>query len=134
VNAQLDVWLCDFGGLKWDELAVNGGHFPDDPCFNPQLGLVLTPATDIFSLGSLSFVVLTGNLPFGSDLKGEPFDDVQSYQVHVNGRFATGEFPVVAGLVAGDMIRKCWQHNEDSGFKTKADVLSALRSHFPGEH
>jgi len=134
VNAKLGLWLCDFGGSKCDALDLNGGHFPDDPFFDPRLGLVSTLATDIFSLGSMLFVVLTGNLPFGTGLKGEPFDDLQSYEVHVNECFKRGGFPVVAGLTGGDIIRRCWHHDEDSGFKTTADVPSALKSQLLEEH
>lgn len=134
VNAKLGLWFCDFGGSKCDALGLDGKHFPDDPFFDPRLGFVSTPATDIFSLGSLLFVILTGNLLFASGLKGEPFDDMQSYEVYVNERFKNGDFPDVTGLIGGDVIQRCWRHNEDSGLKTTADVLSALRSHFPGEY
>jgi serine/threonine protein kinase len=134
VNAEFGLWLCDFGGSKCDVLGLYGGHLPDDPFFDPRLGFVSTPATDIFGLGSLLFVILTGNLPFGTGLKGAPFKDLQSYEAYVNNCFGAGQFPVVDGLTGGEVIRRCWHHNEDFGFKTTAEVVSALRFYLLGQH
>ncbi|KAF2105676.1 kinase-like domain-containing protein [Lophiotrema nucula] len=131
VNATLGLWLCDFGGSTCDALGLNGGHLPDDPFFDPRLGFVSTPATDIFSLGTLLFVILTGHLPFGTGLKGEPFTNWRAYEEHVNERFEAGEFPEVAGLTGGNVIWRCWHHKEDFGFKTAADVVLALKYQLP---
>ncbi|KAF1951658.1 hypothetical protein CC80DRAFT_394763, partial [Byssothecium circinans] len=100
--------LCDFRGSTCDALGLNGGHLPDDPFFNLRLGFVSTPATNIFSLGTLLFVILTGHLPFGTGLKGEPFTNWRGYEEHVNKRFEAGELPDMAGLTGGNVIWKCW--------------------------
>ncbi|KAH8723528.1 kinase-like domain-containing protein, partial [Phaeosphaeriaceae sp. PMI808] len=99
VNATLSLWLCDFGGSKCDELGLNGGYLPG----GPRLGFVSTLATDIFSLGSMLFIILTGYLPFTTGLDGEPFTNRRFYKEYVNESFKAGEFPVVTGLKFGDI-------------------------------
>jgi serine/threonine protein kinase len=128
VNDTLSLWLCDFGGSACEALGLNGGHLPDDPFFDPRLGLVTTPATDIFSLGTLLFIILVGHLLFGIGFKGQPFANWRAYEDCVNERFKAGQFPDVAGLIGGNVIKKCWHHKEDFGFKAAADVFSALKS------
>ncbi|KAG9230401.1 kinase-like domain-containing protein [Amylocarpus encephaloides] len=52
-TASLDIWLCDFGGSTCEELGLDGGHLPEAGFFDPTQEYVSTPATDIFSLGSI---------------------------------------------------------------------------------
>jgi serine/threonine protein kinase len=60
-TASLDIWLCDFGGSTCEELGLDGGHLPDANFFDPTQEYVSTPATDIFSLGSIFYNILTGH-------------------------------------------------------------------------
>lgn len=109
--------------------AGNGGHLPDDPFFDPRLGFVSTPATDIFSLGTLLFIILGGHLPFRAGFKGQPVANWRAYEEYVNKRLKAGQFPDVAGLIGRIVIWKCWHHKEDFGFKAILFVAFRVDKH-----
>jgi serine/threonine protein kinase len=119
-----DLWLCDFGGSRCDELGFNVNHLPDEPFFDPQMPWTSTPATDIFSLGSIFYTIFTGHWPYR---KGQPpvaAEEKNTYETQVNEFFAAGIFPDVSNLSGGNVIKGCWQHQ----YKTAEDVLRALKS------
>ncbi|KAJ3578069.1 hypothetical protein NPX13_g2494 [Xylaria arbuscula] len=61
---SLDLWLCDFGGSTCEKLGLDGKHLPDPGFFNPNSEWVSTTATDIFSVGSILYAILTGHWPY----------------------------------------------------------------------
>jgi serine/threonine protein kinase len=52
-----DLLLCDFGGSTNGNIV--GGHLSDSGAFNPNKPWVSTGATDIFSLGSNFYTIMT---------------------------------------------------------------------------
>jgi serine/threonine protein kinase len=74
VGPDMRPRILDFGlALSLEEARRLGGGFEGTPLYaSPEqaLGKPLTPASDIFSFGSLMFKVLTGRAPFGGDNMG----------------------------------------------------------------
>ena len=59
----LDLLLCDFGGSYCGALDLDGGSLPCEPFYHPAFDGdedECSPALDMFSLGSVMYVVLTG--------------------------------------------------------------------------
>jgi serine/threonine protein kinase len=123
-SPSLDLWLCDFGGSKCEGLGLNGGHLPDDPFFDPRMPWESTPATDIFSLGSIFYTILTGYWPYREGPPPVTVKDKNTYETRVNELFTAGKFPDVSKLSGGNIIKRCWDHQ----YKTAKDVLEAIKS------
>lgn len=118
-----DLWLCDFGGSKCDELGLEGNHLPDDPFFDPQMPCVSTPATDIFSLGSICYTILTGYWPYRDG--PPPVNEAKAaYDAQVIELFQARKFPDVSNLSGGKVIKGCWDHQ----YRTAEDALRAIKS------
>lgn len=118
----LDLLLCDFGGAKCDELGLYGNQLPDGPFYDPTLGTDPSPPLDIFSLGSISYTILTGLWPYRSS--GGPFGSVEEmleYVSRVDTLFRQKKYPSIAGLVGGNVIMGCWTKK----YKSADDVLTA---------
>lgn len=103
---QLDLLLCDFGGsTNWD---VDGGHLPDSGFFNPCKPWVSTEALDIFSLGSVFYMIMTVHWPYRSPGPFNSVEEMNSYEDRVDNLFASQSFPSVVGLTGGAVIQGCW--------------------------
>lgn len=101
-----DLLLCDFGGSTSGN--IDGGHLPDSGFFNPSKPWVSSEATDIFSLGSIFYAIMTDHWPYRSP---GPFTSVQeklSYSDMVDGLFSLNKFPPTDKLVGGPVIQGCW--------------------------
>ncbi|CZR52088.1 uncharacterized protein PAC_01965 [Phialocephala subalpina] len=106
LNADNSLCLCDFGGSTCG--AIDGGGLPDSGFFNPSIGWISTVGSDMFSLGSVYYFIMTGHWPY--KLPG-PFVSVAEkleYGEMVDTLFGEGKFPVVDDLVAGAIIHGCW--------------------------
>ncbi len=123
-ESSLDLWLCDFGGSRCDELGSNVHHLPDDPFFDLRMPWEPTPAIDIFSLGSIFYTILTGRWPYRDGLPPVTVEDQNAYETHINQMFTAGIFPDVSMLRGGKVIKGCWDHQ----YKTAEEVLLALKS------
>ena len=126
---SLDLWLCDFGGSMCKELDLDGGHLPDDPFFDPTLGFVSTPATDIFSLGSVLYTILTGHWPYKLPGLFNTPEEMYSYQSKVNALFSQGQFPDVTELTGEKVVMGCWMKR----YSTAEEILEAIDVEMPIE-
>lgn len=123
-SSSVSLWLNDFGGSTCDELQLDGGHLPDIPFGDPRLPCESTPATDIFSLGTIFNTIMTGHWPF---MNGPPdwksAEDRLEYMSRVETLFEQGDFPAVSDLTGGVVIKRCWEHQ----YNTAEEVLHAVR-------
>jgi serine/threonine protein kinase len=55
-----DLLLADFRGSNCTKLGLNGQLVPDDPYFDPQLTDFNSPKVDVFSLGIVIYIIMTG--------------------------------------------------------------------------
>jgi hypothetical protein len=84
-----------------------------------------TPATDIFSLGSIFYTVQPGYWPFrDSPPRWSSVEEKQSYEAQVDGWFKLGCFPSVSHVIGGGVIMRCWEHR----FNTAEEVLEAVQA------
>jgi hypothetical protein len=102
---------------------LDGGHLPDSGFFDPNAPWVSTEQTDIFSLASVFYTILTGHWPYRTS--GDPFksgEEKADYEQLVDSLFARHKFPDVKGLFGGGVITKCWMNK----YKSAEEVLKAL--------
>ncbi|KAF5019178.1 hypothetical protein F66182_8828 [Fusarium sp. NRRL 66182] len=100
-NGGIEMRLCDFGGSTYgEEIGLN---LPDPGFFDTRKVPIPTPATDIFSLGSVFYTIMTGHWPHWAD--GE---ELSAYGRRVDELFSRGEFPTVSNLYGGSVIQGCW--------------------------
>jgi len=80
VGPDLRPRILDFGlALSLDEASREGRGFEGTPLYaSPEqvLGKPLTPASDVFSFGSLMFKVLSGKPPFGGDTSSQVLEAI----------------------------------------------------------
>ncbi|RDA88202.1 hypothetical protein CP532_6794 [Ophiocordyceps camponoti-leonardi (nom. inval.)] len=88
-----DLWLCDFGGSKCDELGVYGGHLPDSGFFDPRLEPSATVKMDLFGVGSILYTILTGHWPHRGPGPYESPEEIDAYEEKVDRLFQQGTFP-----------------------------------------
>jgi hypothetical protein len=91
------------------------GNLPDSGFFDPNSPWESTTDTDIFSLGSVLYAIVTGRWPY-RETSG-PFksvDDMERYERNVDDLFKRGEFPDVTGLYGGKVMLGCWRHEYTS--------------------
>ena len=122
-STSLDLWLYDFGGSTCEVLKLDGGHMPDTPFFDPRImPWDSTPATDIFSLRSVLYVIMIGYWPFRTSPPPNTVEDMDVYRDEGDTLFKQGTFPDVSELQSGDVISGCWENR----YKTAAEVLDDL--------
>jgi serine/threonine protein kinase len=121
--ASRDIWLCDFGGSTCEELDLDGGHLPDAGFFDPTQGHISTPATDIFSLGSILYTILTGHWPYKSPGPFKTGEEMDKYDQKVDLLFRQRKFPDVGGLMGGRVVMGCWMKE----YSTAEEILCALK-------
>jgi hypothetical protein len=105
-------------------LNLDGGHLPDSGFFDPNAEWVSTEQTDMFSLASIFYTILTGHWPYRSSCA--PFESGQEmadYMGVVDTLFRQRKFPDVNGLFGGAVITKCWMNE----YKSAKDVLQDLK-------
>jgi serine/threonine protein kinase len=116
-HLSLDILLCDFGGSTCRALGVDGRGLPDPPFWD--LVWESTTGTDIFSLGSIFYTIVTGHWPYKSD--NLPEEDKWQYEGRVIAMLEQGMYPQVEGISGGTIMMGCWQKL----YSTAEDVLRA---------
>ena len=105
-------------------LGLDGGSLPCIPFYHPVFGNSCSAALDIFGLGSVLYVILTGRWPY-RDVGGRPKRDGErhAYEMDVEERMRREEYPADAvALPAGNVIMGCWNRR----FETAQAVVEAL--------
>ncbi|KAL9114740.1 MAG: hypothetical protein Q9227_001419 [Pyrenula ochraceoflavens] len=123
-NGALDILLCDFGGSMCQDLGLDGRGLPDPPFWD--LVWESTPGTDIFSLGSTFYTIMTGHWPYKSANPAgrEEEEDMSQYEDRVIDLVKRRIYPDVEGVSGGIIMIYCWKKQ----YLTAADVLQDLRA------
>lgn len=120
----LDLWLCDFGGSVCQKLGVDGKQLPDPGFFDPNAEWKATTATDIFSIGSILYSIVSGHWPHREPGPFNSSEDYLNYDKQVEEHFKNQNYPDVDGLFGGRIILGCWTKM----YLSADDVLQALNN------
>ncbi|KIW44397.1 uncharacterized protein PV06_02870 [Exophiala oligosperma] len=125
---SLDLQLCDFGGSMCRDLGVDGRGLPDPPFWN--LSWESTVGTDIFSLGSIFYTIMTGLWPYKtSHLTKEEEEDKWQFEDRVIALLERGIYPDVGGIIGGTIMMQCWKkqyHNADDILEAQLKLSQGL--------
>ena len=121
-QSSLDLWLYDFGGSTCEKFGLDGGQLPDSGFYDPRSEPISTKRTDIFSLASVLYTILTGDWPYRCSRPFRTGKEMEDYMQKVDDLFAQEKFPDMSGLWAGDIILKCWMNE----YTSADDALKAL--------
>ena len=120
-TVSLDILLCDFGGSMCQDLGLDGGGLPDPPFWD--MVWESTPGTDIFSLGSTFYTIMTGHWPYKSAHPFEEEEDKWDYEDRVIALLKQGIYPDVKGVIGGTVMMGCWKKR----YITAEDILQAQK-------
>ncbi|CAG8318863.1 unnamed protein product [Penicillium nalgiovense] len=96
-----------------------------NPCYPPES----TESTDIFSLGSIYYTIMTGHWPYRAPGPFKSLEEMETYQEHVDALFACRKYPLVDGLAAGLVVQQCWT-GEYAGLRTLREDQRLFVTHF----
>ncbi|KAF2241481.1 kinase-like protein [Trematosphaeria pertusa] len=122
IGQSLDLLLADFGGSRCVELNLYGGLLPDDPFSDPCLTDYESPKVDVFSLGVIIYVIMTGHYPFYNGPAPQNAERFV-YGEHVRALFEQGHFPNLSEVTFGGIIAGCCCERR---FETAKEVVVAL--------
>ncbi|KAI1799617.1 kinase-like protein [Daldinia bambusicola] len=122
---SLDLYLCDFGGSTCEKLGLDGESLPDSGFSDPNAEYVSTNTTDIFSVASILYTILTGYWPYRSTKGFSTLDEWDAYMQMADNLFKERTFPSdVHALWAGGIIFKGWMNE----YASIDDMLQALET------
>lgn len=121
---SLDLWLCDFDGLKYKGLELNDEHLSDDSFFDLQMSWKSISAIDIFNLEFIFYTILTSYWSYRKGLSFVTVKNKNTYQILVNKLFTIEKFPDMSKLNNRYIIKTCWNHQ----YKTTKNMLEVIKS------
>ncbi len=109
------------------DLCLDGRGLPDPPFWD--LKWESTVGTDIFSLGSIFYTVMTGLWPYKSrhltneveEEEEEEEEDRWQFEDRVIALLEMGVYPDVEGITGGTIMMRCWKKQ----YLKADDVLEA---------
>ncbi|EXJ82318.1 serine/threonine protein kinase [Capronia epimyces CBS 606.96] len=127
---SLDLQLCDFGGSMCRDLGVDGRGLPDPPFWD--LSWESTVGTDIFSLGSIFYTIMTGVWPYKTSHRTKEKEEEEAkeqeeeeakeqeeeereeedkwqFEDRVIALLGKGIYPDVKGIIGGTIMMQCWK-------------------------
>lgn len=115
LNDNLDLCICDFAGSVFPgcpvETGAPGSRYQAGPWGRDH---ILTMADDLFALGSVLYLIMTGH---------EPYTDLMDSEI--DRRFQAAEFPETGSLQYGSVMDDCWHGR----LTTAQAVVQALNRH-----
>ena len=123
---SLDILLCDFGGSMCSGQGLDGKGLPDHPFWNGEW--LSTPATDIFSLGSVFYTIMTGHWPYKLGLTSDRQEDRWAYEDRVEAEQKRRLYPDVTSVQGGKIIQGCWRQQ----YLTAEGILQAQEAEMRG--
>jgi serine/threonine-protein kinase len=134
ISEQGEVKLTDFGiakALGKRERTQTGVIKGKLDFMSPEqaAGSVLDPRSDIFSVGTLLYVLTTGKRPFEADGQLETLIRVQNAQFTAPEQVVPGLSPKIAAII-NKAMRKTPSERHDSAEEVMRDVEEILRADF----
>ncbi|KAF1973458.1 kinase-like protein [Bimuria novae-zelandiae CBS 107.79] len=120
----INAILADFGGSRCPALGLSGNLIPDDPYLDPQLTEFNLPKVDVFSLGVIIYIIMTGHYPF-HERPAPDNEEMYKYGERVQKLYQNGEFPDLSSVPYGDVIAGCCCERR---FETAKEVVVALEA------
>lgn len=111
----LRLRIIDFSGSSIDGSyfsAVEGARF----CLPRPWEAPSTIVTDVFTLGSTIYEIMTGTQPYAEHTDEE-----------VEALFKRGIFPEVDSIPCGELIRKCWHSQVHSAEEVRVSIATELK-------
>jgi serine/threonine protein kinase len=119
-QAAPDVLL----GARCAELGLDGGLLPDDPFGDPHVADFESPKLDVFGLGVVINIIVTGHYPFHTGIAPQN-EERFVYGDRVRALYEQGQFPSLTDVTFGDTIAGCCCERR---FRTAREVVAALNA------
>jgi pentatricopeptide repeat protein len=125
-DQTIDAILADLGASSCPVLELSGALIPDDPYLDPQLKLTDfdLPKVDVFSLGVIIYIIMTGHYPF-EERSAPANEEMYVYGARVQKLYKNGKFPDLSCVLFGDVIAGCCCERR---FQTAKEVVEAMEA------
>jgi len=132
-SETIDLVLIDFGGSTCLELDLSGHAIPGNAFLDPKLAASAdfkTPKLDIFSLGVVIYIIMTGYYPFYQGPAPQHDECTRLIALHEESAraqafFNEGKFPDLSGVQFQGVIAGCCCERQ---FETADEVVVALKA------
>lgn len=103
------VLLCDFATSSCEGIGLEGLGFPRFGFCNPLRRWESSTTVDVFGLGSVLYITMTGYWPFRTSRERMfTMEELDEYEQISNTQFSEKQFPHVSDAHWDEVIQKCW--------------------------